>query len=135
MLKHLNFFTTVVVVLGLVGSHAWADITEFELPNPNSGPGPAIIGGPDGNLWFTELIGDRIGRFNLADSSITEFQLPRPPRIPVGNGNLQFLTVGPDNNLWFPEFDGNQIGIITLDGNITEFDLPNPNSAPAGITL
>jgi streptogramin lyase len=135
MLKQLSSLTRVVVVLGLVGSHAWADITEFALPNGGSGPGPAILVGPDGNLWFTELLGDRIGRFSLADSTITEFQVSRPPRLPVGNGNLLIMTVGPDNNLWFVEFDGNRIGTITLDGNLTEFDLPSPDSAPAGIAL
>jgi streptogramin lyase len=133
MLKHLSLLLSAVVLLGLLGPNTWADITEFELPNPNSGPAVITVG-PDGNLWFTEqnsgpsLIGNGIGRFNLADNTITEFQLPN------ANSDPRFLTVGPDNNLWFAEYAGNRIGTITLDGNITEFDLPNP-SAPQGITL
>ena len=59
--------------------------------------------------------------------------LPNPNSDPTG------LTIGPDNNLWFTEYYGNRahgvIGRITLDGNITEFDLPNPGSGPFGGTL
>ena len=95
MLKHRSFFTGVVVLLSLLGARVWADITEFELPNPNSGPGTIIVG-PDGNLWFTEhsppgtrINGNRIGRFNLADSTFTEFELPNPYSDPQG------LTIGP----------------------------------------
>ena len=127
MLKHLSFFATSVLVLTLVGSNAWADITEFDLPHPNSGAGNIIVG-PDGNLWFKELNGNRIGRFNLADSTISELELPNP------NSGPEALTVGPDNNLWFTEYYGNRIGTITPDGNITEFALPNPGSGPEGIT-
>jgi streptogramin lyase len=128
MLKHLSSFTRVVVLLSLVGSPAWADITEFEVPTPSSGPGGIIVG-PDGNLWFGEQFKNRIGRFNLADSTITEFELPNPNSLPRG------LAVGADNNVWFGETNGNRIGRITVDGNITEFDLPTPNSGPFGGTL
>jgi virginiamycin B lyase len=128
-------FACGVVLLTLFGSHAWAQITEFELPNPNSGPG-AILIGPDGNLWFVEnglAFGNnvnRIGRFNLANSTIDiEFEFPNP------QNDLRVMTVGPDGNFWFAEFIGNRIGTMTLDGHLTEFELPNPNSGPQGITL
>jgi virginiamycin B lyase len=127
MVKHRSFFPSVVVVLSLLGPHARADITEFELPNPNSGPGPLTVG-PDGNLWVTEVDGNRIARFKVEDSTITEFELPHPNS--MGRSGI---TVGPDNNLWFCEYNGNRIGTITLDGNFTEFDLPNPGSGPAVI--
>src|SRR5207253_6799833 len=88
-----------------VRAQVWAGITEFDLPHPNSGPGTIIVG-PDGNLWFTEhsdpprINGNRIGRFNLADSAFTEFELPNPNSDPTG------LTISPDNNLWFTEYYG-----------------------------
>ncbi|HEY3492627.1 MAG TPA: hypothetical protein VGK43_06720, partial [Solirubrobacterales bacterium] len=34
------------------------------IPTPNSGP-QKITTGPDGNLWFTESLGNRIGRVIL----------------------------------------------------------------------
>src|SRR5438067_710904 len=100
LLKSLIRVTSVVVVLGLLGSQARADITEFKVPTSSSGPGGMIVG-PDGNLWFGEQFGNRIGRFNLADSTITEFVLPNPNSLPRG------LAVGSDNNVWFGETNGN----------------------------
>jgi streptogramin lyase len=132
MRKLLNSFACGVLLLSLLGSPAWADITEFDLPNPNSGP-LAILVGPDGNLWFDETQdAPRIGRLNLAHNTITEFDLPNATS---GSGFTLFgLTVGPDGNLWFAENNANRIGTMTLDGSITEFDLPTPDSRPYGIT-
>jgi virginiamycin B lyase len=36
-------------------------ITEFAIPTPNSTP-QGITVGPDGNLWFTENAGNKIGK-------------------------------------------------------------------------
>jgi len=90
MLKYLSVFTSVVVLLSLLGSHAWAQITEFNLPNPDSGPVTLIVG-PDGNLWFTHngLGSNGIARFNLADSMFTEIPVSDP----------RYITVGPDGKL------------------------------------
>jgi streptogramin lyase len=136
MLKSLSLVAS-VVMLRLLAAPAWADIMEFPLTGPKSGDPGVMTVGPDGNLWFTEenyfstTRGNRIGRISPQDpgdgSTIADFELPNP------NSNPNDLTVGPDNNLWFTEYNGNRIGRITVDGQITEFDLPNRNSAPFGI--
>jgi streptogramin lyase len=46
-------------------------ITEFAVPTRGSQPF-AITSGPDGNLWFTELLGHKIGRVT-AVGAITDF--------------------------------------------------------------
>ncbi len=81
-----------------------------------------IAAGPDGNLWFTEELGNQIGRITPA-GKITEFTLP------TNCGDSTFgcqpfgITAGPDGNLWFAELNGNRIGRITPAGVITEFHL------------
>jgi virginiamycin B lyase len=62
-----------------------------------------ITAGPDGNLWFCEARGAKIGRITPS-GAITEFATPHtaPSRI----------TVGPDGNLWFTMIDGNSIAYI-----------------------
>jgi peptidylprolyl isomerase len=40
-------------------------ITEFPVPTSKSGP-LGISAGPDGNIWFTEINANKIGRINLA---------------------------------------------------------------------
>src|SRR6266849_6159223 len=86
----------------------------------------AITPGPDGNLWFTEKAGNRIGRITPQGTTV-EFPLPTANRFPEG------ITAGPDGNLWFTELAGS-IGRITPQGTITEFPLPVLNKLPAGIT-
>jgi virginiamycin B lyase len=60
------------------------------------------VAGPDGNLWFTEARGARIGRITPA-GTITE--IPTPP-------HPSHITVGPDGNLWFTLVDDNSIAYI-----------------------
>src|SRR5439155_958422 len=80
------------------------------LPNPAPLNGPrAITAGPDGNLWFTEYYGNRIGRVTPA-GVITEFP---PLSSPTSLGGPDSITVGPDGNLWFTEDSGNKIGRIS----------------------
>ena len=88
--------------------------------------------GPDGNLWFAEVLGNRIGRITT-DGAITEFLVPTP------NSRPTVVAAGPDGNLWFTErgtvaSPGNKVGRITPEGAITEYTLPNPGSRPLGIT-
>ena len=101
-------------------------ITEFPVPTAGSIPG-GITSGPDGNLWFTEGDGNKIGQITTA-GAITEFPVPTAGSIPWG------ITSGPDGNLWFTEFFGNNIGRITTAGVITEFSIPTATGGPFGIT-
>jgi streptogramin lyase len=84
--------------------------------DPTTGTGEAqwIVTGPDGNLWFTEDAGNRIGRITPS-GVITEFP------IPTANCWPRSLLVGADGNLWFSEANAGRIARITTSGVITEF--------------
>ncbi len=103
-------------------------VEEFELPLPDSGQKGAfgITAGPEGNVWFTEEAGNRIGRITPS-GTITEFPIPTANSQPV-----QIVT-GSDGNLWFAEQDSLKIGRITQTGTITEFPLPSPDNEPRAI--
>src|SRR5881227_1886279 len=45
-------------------------VAEFPVPTANSAP-VGITSGPDGNMWFTEIQGNKIGRIT-STGSITE---------------------------------------------------------------
>jgi streptogramin lyase len=100
-------------------------ITDFTIPTVDSQP-QGIVGGPDGNLWICEVIGNKIARLTTA-GVFTEFPIPTPA------SGTETITVGPDGNLWFAEEDVGKIGRITPAGTITEFPIPTPNSQPDGI--
>lgn len=85
-----------------------------------------VAPGPDGNIWFTEFIGDRIGRIT-PDGAVTEFPLPPSLSLPWG------ITAGPDGALWFTtRTTGNHIGRISVSGEISEFDVPQLGAYPTG---
>jgi streptogramin lyase len=80
----------------------------------------AITAGPDGNVWFTENVGGRIGRITPT-GEIAVFSLSP---VDFGDGTLygaspSGIITGPDGNLWFTEGVG--IGRITPKGKVTEF--------------
>jgi streptogramin lyase len=111
--------------------------TRFRTPSSVDGfaPRSTLTVGPDGNLWATGVQADphtghdisaSIDRITL-DGQFTEFPLPLA-NLPAA------ITAGPDGNLWFTEPGANQIGMITPDGQLTEYHVPTPNSYPEFIT-
>lgn len=68
-----------------------ARFRQFPIPTRASQP-RSIVVGPDGNVWFTEQAGNRIGRLGR-DGRITELPLPTPFATPSD------ITVGPDGAL------------------------------------
>jgi streptogramin lyase len=110
---------------------AAGQISEFRLPTAESYP-YGITRGPDGNLWFTEYVANRIGRIT-PHGAVTEYVIPTANSRPAG------ITSGPDGNLWFIEVNGGKIGRITPAGQISEFpahglykDSPGITSGPDG---
>lgn len=86
-----------------------------------------IVAGSDGNLWFVELIPNKIGKITTS-GVITEYSVPTPY-----SGLNNILALGPDGNIWFCENGANQIGRITPAGSIREFPIPSAGSGPFGI--
>jgi hypothetical protein len=101
-------------------------VTEFKAGITGDTEPAGVTAGPDGNVWFTEEAGNRIGRITPS-GTITEFPIPTANSQPV-----QIVT-GSDGNLWFAEQDSLKIGRITPTGTITEFPLPSPDNEPRAI--
>jgi streptogramin lyase len=100
-------------------------ITEFTIPTAGSSP-HGIKAGPDGNMWFTEQIG-QIGRITPS-GAITEFPVPNPSSRPFD------ITTGPDGNLWFTELRAEKIAKMTTAGVVTEYGGINASADPTFIT-
>src|SRR5262245_6825827 len=92
-------------------------ITEFPIPTANSFL-VGIAAGPDGNLWFTERFGDKIGEINPTTHAIAEFPVPTANALP------NEITAGPDGNLWFTERAGKIGEINPTTHAIAEFPVP-----------
>ncbi len=91
-----------------------------------------ITTGPDGNLWFTNIAGNSIGRITPS-GALTTF---------TNNSTIYFaagITTGPDGALWFtnegPGFDSGSIGRITTSGvasNFTNLAVHDPGAIADG---
>src|SRR5260370_29913156 len=103
-------------------------VTEFSVPSLNSTGALRITAGPDGNLWFTDILGPcpggpKIGRITTA-GVVTEYPLPTC----VGGGGS--IAAGADGALWYSTFDPPIIGRITTSGVITEYPLGVNRAGP-----
>ena len=102
------------------------EIKRFPLPTVDARPLGLTVG-PDGNVWFVEFLGNKVGRITRP-GHVDEFPIPTP------NSTPDAIVTGSDGNLWFTEVAGNKIGRITPEGVITEFPVPTPNAQPTVIT-
>jgi hypothetical protein len=78
-------------------------VTEFPLATTTRAF--SIAAGSDGNLWFTEFDGNRIGRITPS-GVVTEFF------IPTGDSGPYIIATGPDGDIWFTEFKTSKIGRV-----------------------
>lgn len=87
----LSFLILGIVLVTSLSAYA-ATINEYSLPTGSSHP-EGITAGPDGNLWFTEAGGNRIGQVvvlphpvpTMTEWGLTIFM------IFAGSGSLYFL--------------------------------------------
>jgi streptogramin lyase len=88
----------------------------------------AIIAGPDGNLWFTEQTGNRVGRITPA-GVVSEYGIAAAAMSPAG------IVAGADGALWVTENGtanaGNNVVRVTTAGAMTQYQ--NGISANAGL--
>lgn len=92
-----------------------AKFTTFQLPNASSEP-YGITCGPDGEIWFTEFAGNRIGRFSTATLDFAEYNLLS------ANAQPTAIALGNDGGLWFTESNVGNIGRVDeTSGVVTEY--------------
>src|SRR5689334_19853226 len=128
--KRLLSLLCIIVLLASVlpglNVRASGDVTSYNV-TPGSNP-YNIVQGPDGALWFTEILGNRIGRITIS-GVVNEYATPTGGSEPTG------ITVGPDGALWFGEWGVNKIGRVTTGGSFNEYPIPTTNARPRSITV
>ena len=106
-------------------------VTEFALP---AGREPLGITSAGGLVWFTERLGNRIGRLNPSAGSDAAIQASLAEFLVAGAGSKPTgIAAGPDGNVWFTENGSDEIGRITPAGTISEFLVPGGGSNVTGI--
>ncbi|HEY6969253.1 MAG TPA: lyase [Candidatus Angelobacter sp.] len=112
------------IALTLVAKTANVSIKEFDVPTPNSRPhDPALA--PDGSLWYTGQMADKLGRLDPKTGTIKEFPLKTP------RSGAHGLVADRDGNIWFTAIFKHYIGKLNpKTGEVTEYPMPDPQADP-----
>jgi virginiamycin B lyase len=94
--------------------HEWAVPTKGAHPHD-----PAV--GPDGSLWFTEQMANKIGRLDPVSGQFKEYSLNT-----AKNSGPHGLVADRDGNIWFTANFGGYIGKLDPQtGKVTEYKMPS----------
>ena len=113
---------------GTLPHEAVGSTYDISIPGPKLGSTHEITVGPDGNLWITQELQDRVVHLSL-DGQFTFF--------PTGPGSephgIEFDAQG---RLWITLQGYNTITQMDLNGNIVaNHTIPYPDSNPHGLTV
>ena len=111
-----------IACLAMAVTEPSVSIKEWELPTKDSLPhDPAVA--PDGNLWYTGMEANVIGRLNPKTGETREFPLPTPKSGPHG------LVSDRKGNIWFTANYAGYIGQLDPQtGKISQFRMPDPKA-------
>jgi len=95
------------------------EIREYDVPTAKAHPhDPAV--GPDGSLWTTEQMANKLARLDLKTGQFREYPLKTPDSGPHG------LVADREGNIWFTaNFQGYIGRLDPKSGNITEYRMPD----------
>lgn len=103
-------------------------------PNP-SNPGQTLtlpsapndlVRDAQGNIWFTELNADSIGRLDPVTGNVQQY--PLSPKKSVQTLDPYGITIDPKGMIWFTEATNDHVGRLDPDtGTIHFFTMPGPN--------
>lgn len=109
--------------------------TRFPLNNPVGLPsGMEFL--PDGNLWFSEVVGNSMVKLDPKDGSMTEYPFPWTnislvDTLPAGIRVTIDVSGNRDRGAWFTSVGLNAIGRFDIDTHeYSLYPLPNPLSGP-----
>ncbi len=118
----------VICIIAVLSLSAWTLASTDFVVKPGRPAGPiSMTVGPDKNLWFAELYGEKIGN-TTTSGVVTEFKIS-------GAQSLVGIASGPDGNIWFTDQFTGKIGHVNTSGKqLKQFSLPG-GSFPQGMTV
>lgn len=115
----LVFVAVVLFPLWLAADDWKVTIREWDVPTPNSRPHDPEVA-PDGALWFTGQLANKLGRLDPRTGAIQEFPLKTPDSGPHG------LAADKEGNIWFTANFKAYIGKLDpRTGGVTEYPMPD----------
>jgi virginiamycin B lyase len=80
---------------------------------------------PDGTVWGTELVGNRLVRFDASTEEVRVYEMPSPHSGP------RRLDIARDGTVWIPEYAADKLARFDpKTETFTEYDFPTANGLP-----
>ncbi len=113
---------------GTLPHYAVGSTFDIPIPGPKLGSTHEITTGPDGDLWITQMLQNRVVRLSL-DGQFSFF--------PTGAGSLPHgIAFDSQGRLWVTFQGYNEIAQMNMNGQIVAtHTIPYPNSNPHGLTV
>jgi virginiamycin B lyase len=107
----------------LLAADGWkVVIQEWDVPTPNSRPHDPEVA-PDGALWYTGQLANKLGRLDPRTGSIREFPVEAPDSGPHG------LAADRHGNIWFTANSKAYIGRLDPGtGKVAQYPMPDPRA-------
>ena len=80
----------------------------YEPPTPNATVYGVTFNKVDGNVWYAEMNGNNITRFDPKAEQFTEFRIPSRPE----RSYARFIGADAKGRVWFTEYFGDKIGYV-----------------------
>jgi virginiamycin B lyase len=88
---------------------------------PTAGKPQRLELDPDGNVWFSERQGNKIGRFDPKTETFKEYSLPGPEASPYAVG------IDRDRMVWYSSHEQDTMNRLNpATGEVTEYPYPHP---------
>lgn len=87
----------------------------YKPPTPNATVYGVNYNQVDGNIWFADMSGNNITRFNPRTEQFTEFPIPARP----DHSYARFIGADVKGRVWFTEYFGDRIGFVDPTGEST----------------
>lgn len=110
----------------VVAGNGQATHTKYDIPTTNSAPYDLAWDGQ--YIWFTERLGNKIGRLNPANGQITEYPIPTTNSQPMG------IAIAPNGHVWFAEKGGDKMARFKpASATFDEYSYTTPGAKPEDV--
>src|SRR5579862_6213040 len=87
----------------------------YKPPTPNATVYGVTYNQVDGNVWFADMSGNNVTRFDPKTEAFTEFPIPQRP----DRSYARFIGADANGRVWFTEYFGDRIGFVDPTGEST----------------
>jgi streptogramin lyase len=91
------------------------EVKFFKPPTPNATVYGVTYNQADGTMWFADMSGNNVTRFDQKTERFTEFPIPQRP----DRSYARFIGADIKGRVWFTEYFGDRIGFVDPTGEST----------------